>query len=1065
MLEVTLVCIIMLGTVIFVGSIDSPPPADSILYNSNSRKARDALLVAQDLPLWGRCNEENRLEQLIVDGVRGTPSGWEEFKERHFGDPLDVGLVLENGYGVLPLHGPANLLGSTANVHLLTAPSYNEPVVALSTYSGSEALVAAHPAVSNSKLVRTVGEAVRVELSAENGTASREFVVYAPTAVIREGSEDPRPATALYARSERGPAFIVEPNVQVLGGSEPLVLRFEVNNGQHEGALQILDGTELVIDYPASWTFESDDTHAGWNIEESPAGGRLIARLASSVSSAEITPRFVLSGAPDRPFDVVRAHLRNGALGESSVVVSYAAAESVDRSFPRTLHPTVPYPLRAGSSAVWGVALANGGPEMTVTTVDIEIPGGYDLAHYDGEGAPIFDEDAGALEADPRVTVAEPPELAGDAAGTWEVLSPTLVRWRGARPVAQGQAEYWAVQLTVRDDPTLETAIEPVGSDGPTASVSFENGFTLSGSQWGHSPGIISLAVPPESLAGGDGYPTDVQVHDFTTRVSGAFASLEGEGEYRALATGSDLTNVQSALSESYIEVADRVVELGEIARVDAYLDSVVTALADAGVGQATITTEVYAPITRGCPTLSRTSPLSTLVGVRVEDVLVWDGGTPTESMYLGDADGFVYRLEAGVLDAQLPPLMEAYLGSPVRELERGERDGEPVLLAGLDDGRVLALDPVTGDLEGTLLTGVKAVEALVFNETSGRFLAVSGGGITLAGMDGAIIREVELERSVLQIEQVASGDVYVLTSTQLLRYDAELRELASANVSGMIGFAVGESALLAHAGGYVAHDRATLAVQDDYLLPGIVPRLAAHAEMTGDGVPDLVLGAEGNVVALVDGASFGPRADVVAYTQGTLSTAPFPIMQGPGLDCAPASQPMTYVNGLHCGNHAAAGGPTMLRARDGAVAFAYEQGGAGYVALFGPWLAERAVEPLPEEDAISALALGTWGGEDAFAVGTMAGHGRTVGADGETRSAGTPSGAAGVTTFQVPIPEGGFLGSHLVVVRIEWTEGLKTQSASLYDWFEVVPPLGDGTAAPLYRVALVVSDRSDPMG
>ena len=346
-------------------------------------------------------------------------------------------------------------------------------------------------------------------------------------------------------------------------------------------------GTTLTLTTPSHW----DDVayyHPEW-VSTSSNPEQLV--LREDTAGPILIEAFVKPTNPIHPYDVLHARLGNGSLGESSLVVTYPT--SVERSLPRTVHPTVPYPLRPGTRALFGVAFANGGDKTVVTQVDLEIPGGYDVWRNGGEGAELF-ADADFLRP-------------SDKDGAWTWIDGRHVRWTGHRVVEGLGASSWTVGVLVTGDASQATSIEPAYSDGPAGKLSFSNGFEHVSTRWGAVPGVVRHDVPAESAPGeGDGYPWLAAGgadggHD--AQLSSVEATLRGRAGYEVSGASGDLLRLQSSVANSTFAVRERKVPVGGLLQSDADFESLVNELGKAGVAETTLTMELYAPPSRGCAT------------------------------------------------------------------------------------------------------------------------------------------------------------------------------------------------------------------------------------------------------------------------------------------------------------------------------------------------------------------------------------------------------------------------------------------------------------------------------
>ena len=772
---------------------------------------------------------------------------------------------------------------------------------------------------------------------------------------------------------------------------------------------------------------------------------------------------------PVHPYDVLHAKLGNGSLGESSLVVTYPT--SVERSLPRTVHPTVPYPLRPGTRALFGVAFANGGEKTVVTQVDLEIPGGYDVWRNDGAGAELF------AEAD----FLRP----SDQDGAWSWLDGRHVRWTGSRVVEGLGASSWTVGVLVTSDAGEATSIEPAYSDGPTGTLTFGNGFEHVSTRWGAVPGVVRHDVPPASGPGeADGYPWAAASAEGVetahgVQLSSVEATLRGTARYEVSAASGDLLRVQSSLANSTFAVRQRMVPVGGLLQADADFESLVNELGKAGVADTTLTVEMYAPPSRGCaPTATWMRESASMPLARVRDLAVWDAeGLGVSDLFLVADDAQAYRVNrAG------SPLWSAPLGGKGLKLLPADFGlGERRLYVATQEGALLRLDPLTGAIlwqrqaTGDVAT-LETVTALAAQPTQGRILVGTSAGRLLAfdaaTGEPATVGAVQAEGRVVQVETLETGDVLVAHERGLRLLGPDLDVAAERPAEGVVGFAVAPTRiLLATATGTSDLSRADLTIAATSPSAQEIV-LSAAGDATGDGVPDLVVALKDLGVVAFSGATGSPawehRGD--AWLSPLPSEMPFRPddawrLLGGAPSCAAASA--TYQTAHEaCAWDAAReqSEPLLLRVGAERVYVAHVHRGNPYLDGLdhrGRLVAQAFLPHVPQ-----AMAAGAWTvGEGVAVAGADGSVDVYEGARWETPALhARPTDFVGRFTFFTPVPGGGFFGSHLLVATLAWNEHGATREARLFDWFEVVGPDGKPVLEPSYRVVLVVQDRGDPV-
>ena len=619
----------MLGALSSVSMFEAPGASMS-LDDNLTRAARDFLANAGEMPFSKNgCLGSTALEALVIEAINRESVYWSAWSKRHFDPGIQSELFLDNGPSLYPLQAALGFKGLTQAVPFDPTFSFLHVASEIGIADGQSRLSETLLGIFDASLIRAHGEAVRAVVHTQGYEKRIHHSAWGLTALAGGeartdfaqnlswdiGEQVPRLATdlALYDLIDSMPAKKYAVNI------EPALTA--------EEAISIPAGTTLSVDVPSAWQIHQIVAE-GWRITGTAPLQLQLERASKQAEQIEL--HLKPPANPLHPYDVLHARLGNGSLGESSLVVTYPT--SVERSLPRTVHPTVPYPLRPGTRALFGVAFANGGDKTVVTQVDLEIPGGYDVWRNDGEGAELF----------ARADFLRP----SDQDGAWTWLDARHVRWTGSRVVEGLGASSWTVGVLVTDDAGEATSLEPAYSDGPSGKLTFSNGFEHVSRRWGAVPGVVRHDVPPASGPGADdGYPwasaegVDA-VH--AVQLSSVGATLRGTGRYEVSAAAGDLLRVQSALANSTFAVRERKVPVGGLLQSDADFESLVNELGRAGVADTTLTMEMYAPPSRGCaPTATWTRSSASMPLARVRDLAVWDAeGVGITDLFLVADDG-----------------------------------------------------------------------------------------------------------------------------------------------------------------------------------------------------------------------------------------------------------------------------------------------------------------------------------------------------------------------------------------------------------------------------------------
>lgn len=1062
--------IFMFSSVTLYSTVTTPTRTTwDVVEEHLERKTREMLLIANDHALTpAPCGGSSMLEQLVIDGARGDDANWNAWERKFFGPGYETSLFLDNGEALMPLHNPSTFRGVTEDTYYAPNMTYTIPIPLISTVSGLEDLPIEVAGIRDAHILRAKGEAIEYRVHYESTTTGieAERATNALTAMINNSynsasrqfvqdfhwstsTGDSRPTGTLTA--------------QQISGLTSRPFSISLSGGPNRDATPgtIPAGTEVTIQFPSGWS-EFALIGVDWHdiTEPSDPPGQFRLSLASAYGESILS---FTAMAPDlpRPFEVIHARLENGNLGESTLVLSKPASPLLDRNLPRYVYATTPYPVRNGSVATFGVAFANGGDEVNVTQVDVTIPGGYDLAAHDGQGAALFN-------------LSFEPAGVSPSSGSWSRVDGKHLRWTrapdepGVIVPSLGAAE-WIVRMRVAGW-EMATSIEGERSNGPTSGLEFGNEFESASRAWGASRAIYHHVVAPASLGEADGYPTDLQVHKVNASVEDWRAPIVETTQYRVLATATDVTSVQNAIANSSLRPTKRLVASGSVAEVRANIDSLATTLGALDVVEATVQLDMYSPITRGCPTRTWTTSLSALPAPQVTDVVLWDGGTGTPSVFAALADGRVHRVGANgatlatfTHDGATAKLAYANAGLSSR------------LFVVTDTGRAYAVVPATmeEDWSEDLMSGPGSVAPSVLAHDAARGSLLIGtvtGKLILVDTDvGSFVRAVDLANApVSSIVVDDDGDVYALAGKTLARYDASLSRLAGASdIEDFVGFGVAPTfvaAGLPHANRRL--DKDTLVdLPNGYRAVADTQKLGKHGDANGDGKGDLVLVDDTNKVSFVSGDD--AQLHVLSYFSWTPGLQVQPLDTNgdvPALECHPLYYPGSYTSELTCGITLDDTGPKLLATAPGRTLVYLVSEGRPLVWVLGAQGEEDVWEGDPD-DPLSTIGLGAWSTASAFATGSLAGNvaART---DSVTPALteSSPSERLGDFSYYMLMPEGGFYGAHVVVLTITWAQAGKSQSARLVDWFEVGTRDGNAVEHPNYRVALVSEDGALPI-
>lgn len=1062
-LEAVVILSIMFVAIASVSTFEIAGSSHHTIERLLDRRARDALLIWDETPAGtgGICDAETKLEQLIYEGLNDTHELWNASTQK-FRPNLDVDLVLDNGRGVYPLHGSGKVVGSGHNIGWGVDQDYILPVGSVNTASGLERQVFDTPAIQWGQLTKLRGEAIRMSI---NGTTvvGDSFAIrgWAPTAMVgASANEKPLQFSSnlTWSDGQGKPTLSTDARAEHVRPQSPTkfsrYIRLDaapLADGSH-GTVPM--DTTLTVTFPPGWSAMGwEDLPSGWeNITPTGASFVRAALRSGAPALATLTVQAFAPPDPLHAFDLIHAKLTNGSLGESTLAVYYPAP--VERNAPRVLAPTAPYPVRNNSWALFGAVLANGADEVEVTSFDITIPGGYDLATNGGIGAPLF------VEVDNDTST---------PSSGWRTAGPRVVRWEGTRTVPALQAMDWIVSVRITPDVSAATSIEPSYSNGPNATIRFANGYEETSTTWGKSPGILRFRVPPASLAedepsGGsrDGYPWRITPDGSPRTVEvdsrGRIGGMTNTTSYTVSGASADVVSLENAMANATFEVETRVVPLGSMFTARGDLTSLAQYLTNIGT-PSKLVLDLYSPPSLGCaPTRSWELSVDDLprAAVTTTHISAADG---IPSVFSTTEDGVLHRI-----DALAFPLWRQRVSAGPTILEPMVKStGASSILVGTTSGDVLAFRTIDGEPQWTMPLA-EPITSLHYDAATDRvFAGTKAGVLAVRSATGAEEFTLPLAGAITDI--LPAGDsIYVHASPQIFRLDAGTLAVEAFAPADGPGFALGQQHLL-------VADSARLRLLDPGTLSEIstepfpaAARLSAHGDATGDGIDDLVVATSGLTIVVADGSTSTTRHPLKIETAADAAILhPFRNAQvdglpGPalGIDrCAPTRTPAVFGEEVVC-SLSSEPGPTLLVATGGNVLMGYVKEGRTYVARYAPEWTLEARWKFDASTNPTSLAMGAWASaEHAVVIGDSNGRLVLHNDAGGPLMTSTPSTRVGRFSFMMHVPEGGFYGTHLMVARVQWGE----QEARLVDWFEVVASEGEPIPRPVYRVALTMAN------
>ena len=792
-----------------------------------------------------------RAEQILIEGVGGNSSIWAEEKAHFFPLGFDENLFVNNGHADYTISAKYPFRGSTGQLSLMPDFSFQLPIKETNSVSGTELFSQNLPAVLHGKLLRLKSDAARWSIHEDAGAGPIVETQYFPVALKSNNNAN---------NSWGGPTWVTDglPNFFAavsgadMAARQPETFRLAIGSTTEP----IPTGAELTITIPLGWSVESTMS-PNWT---SSSRGNI---LSFRASSAILPPSPIeFSATPPQtetePFATMTARFGNGSLAESTLILQYPS--SPDTSFPRLTYATYPYPIYNTTRALFGIALANGGAVMTVDHVDLDIPGGYDLEHNGGKGVPLFTDTLGDDYHD-----------SSQEAGSWTHVDDRHLRWTpkiGIQNVTPDTATWWAVEAPITSNADNVTAVENPQSPGPIAQVTLSNGLVVNSTEWGASPGIIRVEIPPENSAlHVEGYPSSTSgatTFNYTARVSEYPATVvqNKTASYVAMPGAADALAIQRGTQNATFAVENRTVNLGGVMRIHGDMSSLVGTLKQEGITTGSIGVDVYAPPSLGChPTSHIEQEIGSMPHAKLTAVRYFAAdGVP--SVIAASQDRHVYRVGVG---GALLWASSVALGSVPIDVAVGTGDSALFVLD--SGGTVTSIDPTLGTAIWSRAVGTVADRTTAVPDASAHIaldavnhrvvVGTSGGALvaidSATGADASV--PVALSGAVLSVSCSSTGDCFAITSNEIAAINAA-GQLRSAALTQGLGFAIASDGILAADGASVRSFSADLSSTSIVLTRLSAPALVASGDATGDAVDDLLEADSNGAVLAVSGAA-----------------------------------------------------------------------------------------------------------------------------------------------------------------------------------------------------------------
>ena len=688
-LEAVIMASIMVSAVAYVVTFDSPPLTSSPTRDSLKQRAQDAIDGLYDTPVTGSSFGENALSVYLAECMSGDCANLTDKLSRVLPEGAGYAVYVSNGYLTFEVYAPREPAGEAVTATHLLEPAWSYSFLATGMSQvnpTTDALVTYSLPIFNSNVVSQGGSPLRV---AVHGTRTSDGANYTATGffstqAMASADAGQHPAASLYFVNNGVPVARWDASGVTASVGQPKNLTFQLRLDE-TGGVAIPAGTEVTVSLPRGWTGGAlPSANPGWLVlgnatsaSSSYQGSDITARLLSDVTGTTKDFLFYAHYHGDAlewyPFE---ARLSKGALSEANILVR-PNATAADASFAvPQVAMSVPRPMGAGATTTWTLTVDIPAqvdervslPQSKVTTKSSAI-------RLDGFGQPRpaleeTEQEAGVIVID-RIEILEQDGAkifgavqALSGSGAWKAEGDRLV-WTGSHLNSRGP---------------LGLAFKVTGS-GVAGAAGSKNPFVPPVQFEDHKGRLLTQVAPGfyrgVHLPGGLGSNWDGYGNTYgengdlksgrTLRSDAVYRStlLPGKANYSI----NPVTSFQDSIHGSYVAVEKRNVPIGGTAVLSADVQSLLFALSQAGIS----------------------------AGVNLHFYPPWSG----------DARDPIYTQ---------PNLDSGILGSDVTQLHLMEMNGDayPDVVVGTSNGRVLALDGLTGArLQGNAFTAALRAGAL----------------------------------------------------------------------------------------------------------------------------------------------------------------------------------------------------------------------------------------------------------------------------------------------------------------------------------------------------------------
>lgn len=705
-LEAVIIATIMLSALAFVATFQTPPEGSSSTRGLLSQDAADALSILYDTPVSNGGLGDNLLSVDLAKCLQGDCSDLSSKLSGLLPQGASYALYVSNGYDTFPVYVTKSPPGEAVTARRLLEPHWSY------TFTGSAmtninnftdpALIYSLP-VFNSNVVSPGGSPLKIIVEGVRSSDQASYVLEGFYTTQAAAASDVLQVPALSmnfmvnrtlwekpgetldtnastpgANAGYYPGGFWDRYAEVLNASSGWPsnqsVRFDVNLSETAG-VSVPVGTEITIDVPRGWN-ASGWNNASWQVLQnatdwnaSSSGSQVIAKLLTPINARALNFTFNATYHGDLlKYYTFHASLAKGASAEANVVVLADGYGDATQTFlVPSVKMSVPRPMGAAAKTTWSLAVnipytAQNGAQASKQGVN-----GFDVDK--AQLSPYVSTDptrpnAGLttdLAAGTPINITSIKIIEQDGANIFKDVKPLRISegtWvnLGNQLVWAGRHSTWNGTLNLTFEVTAN------GTAGAQASraiivppVTFNPWEGRLVDQL--SPGLYRQGFLPNNTTG-QNYPVKLQgyapnvinvttplLHDYTSNSVYRGQPLAGRGNY----TANQLSPVHDSIYGSNVNVDKRTVPIGGQVVITADVQSLLYALSQAGEA-AGVNLTLYPPWTGDAhaPIWSQSNLDSTVVSSSYTALTMLDvNGDGKPDAIMGTSQGRVFALDA----------------------------------------------------------------------------------------------------------------------------------------------------------------------------------------------------------------------------------------------------------------------------------------------------------------------------------------------------------------------------------------------------------------------------------